>query len=79
MIPALDGATALPAPALSVRHIALTVKLSAPDMDAPLEPIGQISATMEDPDCIAAVRMDEDGCCAELYVAARPVDPRRLH
>lgn len=79
MIPALDGAIALPAPAFSVPHIALTVKPSAPNMDALPGPIGQISATMDEPFCIAAVRMDEDGCCAELDVAARPVDPRRLH
>lgn len=68
-----------PAPALSAPHIVLTVQLSAPDMDALLDAISQISATMDDPDRIAAVRVDENTCCAELDLAARPVDPRRLH
>lgn len=65
--------------ALSTPHIALTVQVSAPDMHALLDALAQISATMDDPDCIAAVRVDEDACCAELDVVARPVDPRSLH
>lgn len=68
-----------PAPALSAPPTVLTVQLSAPDMDALLDAISQISATMDDPDRIAAVRVDENACCAELDLAARPVDPRRLH
>ena len=60
-------------------HILLTMQLSAPDMDALLDMIAQISAQMPDPDQIAAIRVDESACCAELDVAARPVDPRRLH
>jgi hypothetical protein len=55
------------------------MKLSAPDKDALLDVIGQISGQMDDPDRIAAICLDEDACCAELDVAARPVDPRRLH
>ena len=67
------------APALPAPHIVLTMKLSAPDMDALLDVIGQISGQMDDPERIAAIRVDETACCAELDVAARPVDPRRLH
>ncbi len=67
------------APALPAPQIVLTMKLSAPDMDALLDAIGQISAQMDDPDRIAAIRVDETACRAELDVAARPVDPRRLH
>lgn len=67
------------APTFPAPQIVLTMKLSAPDMDALLDVIGQISGQMDDPDRIAAIRVDEDACCAELDVAARPVDPRRLH
>ena len=49
-----------PAPALSAPHIVLTVQLSAPDMDALLDAISQFSATMDDPDRIAAIRVDEN-------------------
>ena len=66
-------------PALLAPQIVLTMKLTAPDMDALLDVIGQISAQMDEPDRIAAIRVDETACCAELDVAARPVDPRRLH
>jgi hypothetical protein len=67
------------APARRAPQIVLTMKLSAPDKDALLDVIGQISGQMDDPDRIAAICLDEDACCAELDVAARPVDPRRLH
>lgn len=67
------------APAFPAPQIVLTMKLSAPDMDALLNVIGQISGQIDDPDRIAAIRVDEDACCAELDAAARPVDPRRLH
>lgn len=60
-------------------HIVLTMQLSAPDMDALMGMIAQISAHMGDPDQIAAIHVDENACCAEMDVAARPVDPRRLH
>jgi hypothetical protein len=60
-------------------RIVLTMQLSAPDMDALMDMIIRISAHMGDPDRIAAIRVDESACCAELDVAARPVDPRRLH
>lgn len=66
-------------PALPALRIVLTMKLSAPDMDQLMDVIAQISAQMDDPDRIAAIRVDEDACCAELDVAERPVDPRRLH
>jgi hypothetical protein len=67
------------APALPAPQIVLTMKLSAPDMDALLDAITLFAGTVDDPDRIAAIRIDEDACCAELDVAARPVDPRRLH
>lgn len=67
------------APALPAPKIVLTMKLSAPDMDALLDVIGHINGQMDDPDRIAAIRVDENGCCAELDVAARRVDPRSLH
>lgn len=66
-------------PAFTTPHIVLTVQLSAPDMNVLLDLIEQVSATVDDPDRIAPVRVDEDACCAEMDFAARPVDPRRLH
>ncbi|THD82418.1 hypothetical protein E7811_15350 [Aliigemmobacter aestuarii] len=60
-------------------QIALTLQLSAPDMDALLDLIATISGQLDDPDRIAAIRLDETACRAELDVTARPVDPRRLH
>lgn len=68
------SASALPSPS-----IVLTMNVSAPDMDTLLDAIRQLAGAMDDPDRIAAIRIDEDACCAELDVAARPVDPRRLH
>ncbi len=54
------------------------LKVAADTMDALLDAIEGIAARMDDPDRIAAVRVDEDACCAELDVDARPVDPRGL-
>lgn len=67
------------APALPSPRIVLTMTLSAPDMDQLMDVIELFAGTVDDPDRIAAIRIDEDACCAELDVAARPVDPRRLH
>lgn len=69
----------MPAPALSAPNIALTVKPSAPNMAALLDHIGEISATMDQPDRVATTRLNETAFCAKLYVATRPVDPRSLH
>lgn len=57
----------------------LTVEVSAGTLDGLLDAIEGVAGRMDDPDRIAAIRVDEDACCAELDVAARPVDPRRLH
>lgn len=57
----------------------LTVEISAGTLDGLLDAIEGFSGRLDDPDRIAAIRVDEDACCAELDVAARPVDPRRLH
>lgn len=57
----------------------LTVQLSAPDMDALTDMICQITSQMDDPDQIAAIRVDEDACCAEVDIAGQPVDARRYH
>lgn len=79
MIPALDGANTLPAPALPVLNITPTMKPSAHDSEVPFEDIGQISSEIDDPDHIAAIRVDDTACRAALGVAARPADPRRLN
>lgn len=68
------SAATLPAP-----RIVLTMTLSAPDMDQLMDAIALFAGTVDDRDRIAAIRIDEAACCAELDVAARPVDPRRLH
>lgn len=60
-------------------QIALTVRLSAPDMDSLFELITNLAAHLPDPDMVAAIRVDDAACCAEMDIAARPVDPRRLH
>lgn len=67
------------APTLPAPQIVLTMKLSALDIDQLMDVIELFAGTLDDPDRITAVRIDEDACCAKLDVAARPVDPRRLH
>lgn len=57
----------------------LTLEVSTGTQDELLDAVESIARQMDDPDRIAAIRMDENACCAELDVAARPVDPRRLH
>lgn len=57
----------------------LTVPLSAPNMGELQEAILTLAHSLPDPDLIAAIRIDDDAHCAELDIAARPVDPRRLH
>lgn len=66
-------------PALPKPQNVFTVKLYAPDMDALLDLIATISGQLDDPDRIAAIRVDDGSCCAEIDVANRPVDARRLH
>lgn len=56
-----------------------TIQVSAGASEDLLDAIESIAEQMDDPDRIAAIRIDEDACCAEMVVAARPVDPRRLH
>lgn len=63
----------------SAPRVILTMKLSASDMDELAEVIALLSSKLDDPDRIAAIRIDEEACCAEMDVADRPVDPRRLH
>ncbi|MGO4909025.1 hypothetical protein ACEN2J_11935 [Pseudorhodobacter sp. W20_MBD10_FR17] len=57
----------------------LTITLSADDLDALVDLAATVSANMDDPDRIAAIRMDEANCTLQMDIAARPVDPRRLH
>lgn len=57
----------------------LTLRLEANSMDELFDLIERITRGMEYPDRIAAIRLDEQACCAELDVASRPVDPCRLH
>lgn len=57
----------------------LTLEVLADDMDELTDALAVLSSQMDDPDRIAAVRVDEIACCAELDMIARPVDPRRLN
>lgn len=55
------------------------VQVAAETLNDLLDAIEGIACRMDDPDRIAAIRVDEDACRAELDLAARPVDTRRLH
>lgn len=71
-----------PAIALIVRpsdRPMLAVQVSAGTMDDLMDAIEALARQLDDPDRIAAIRVDEVACCAELEVAPRPVDARRLH
>lgn len=57
----------------------LGVQVAAETMGNLWDAIEGIACRIDDPDRIAAVRIDEGACRAVLDVAARPVDPRRLH
>jgi len=59
----------------------LIVTLEASDMDALQDMIVAIARHMNDPDRIAAVRVDDSAVPvrAEVDLRPRPVDPRRLH
>ena len=57
----------------------LTVTLSADDMGTLMDLVETVSAKMDDPDRIAAIRLDEANCTLQMDIAARPVDLRRLH
>ena len=54
------------------------LEVSAASLDALLDAIDALAGRLDDPDRIAAIRLDETAFCAELDAAARPVDPRRL-
>lgn len=77
--PQKEPAMSTSTPALPSPSIVLTMTLSAPNMDQLMDAIELFAGTVDDRDRIAAIRIDEVDCCAELDVAARPVDPRRLH
>lgn len=57
----------------------LSVEMCAQTLTDLLDAIPALARQLDDPDRIVAIRVDEDACCAELDVAARPGDPRRLH
>jgi len=57
----------------------LTLEVLADDMDELADAITVLSGQMDDPDRIAAIRVDQIACCVQLDIAARPVDPRRLN
>lgn len=57
----------------------LTLEISSGTLHDLLDALAHTAGRMDDPDCIAAIRVDEDACYAEMDVGARPVDPRRLH
>jgi|GEM_PF-5483731 len=64
---------------LSASQPVLTVQLSAEDTDAQVDLIAKLASHIPNPDFIAAIRLDALSCRAEVDVAARPIDPRRLH
>jgi hypothetical protein len=68
------SALALPAP-----KIVPIMTLPALDMGALLDAIELFARSVENTDLIAAIRVDESACRAEMDVAAQPFDPRRLH
>ena len=57
----------------------LTLEVHTDDLDELMDAIVTVSRQMDDPDRIEAIRVDEIACVAELDIAARPVDPRRLN
>tara|TARA_A100001391_G_scaffold179140_1_gene143953 strand:- start:49 stop:222 length:174 start_codon:yes stop_codon:yes gene_type:complete len=57
----------------------MKIALRADNMSDLTDLIVALSERLDDPDRIAAVRVDETMFRAELDLAARPVDPRRLH
>jgi hypothetical protein len=59
--------------------IALRISLEADDMPALMDLAEQYASILPDRDRIAAIRVDEVACRLEMDIAARPVDPRRLH
>lgn len=61
------------------RHRGLTVALNAPDMNALQDLIVAFPGHLDRPDCIAAVRIDDIACRAEMDICPRPVDPRCLN
>lgn len=57
----------------------LTLEIHTDDLPELLDAIVTVSRQMDDPDRIAAIRVDEIACCVQLAIAALPVDPRRLN
>ena len=41
--------------------------------------ISEVARLLDDPDRIAAIRIDKTACMAELDIEPRPVNPRRLN
>lgn len=58
---------------------ALTAELEAASVSDLTDAIASLARLLDDPDRIAAIRVDEAACVAELDIAPRPVDPRRLN
>lgn len=56
----------------------LALEVSAASLDALLDAIDALAGRLDDPDRIAAIRLNETAFCAELDAAERQVDPRRL-
>jgi hypothetical protein len=65
-------------PGALVPALTLTVQVSAASLDDLLDAIDDNAGRLDDPDRLAAIRLDETAFCAELDVASRPVNPRRL-
>jgi len=64
---------------LAVMPRGYTVEITADDQAQLQDAIVRISHSLGDPDRVAAVRIALDAVCAELDVAPRPVDAKRLH
>ena len=58
---------------------ALTAELEAASVSELTDAIECLARLLDDPDRIAAIRIDETACMAELDIEPRPVDPCRLN
>ena len=58
---------------------ALTAEIEAASMSELTDAIAGVARLLDDPDRIAAIRIDENACMAELDIEPRPVNPRRLN
>jgi hypothetical protein len=57
----------------------LTVGVHTDDLTELTDALAVVARQMDDPARIEAIRVDQIACFAELDIAARPVDPRRLN